>query len=102
MGDGPLATKDTAASADTELEIDPALLDDDADAVDLEEVDDSDRDEEPAELVAGRVLKKGDGKIYSGRIVRGEHETFKRGKQLNLPRSVAEELEERGFFEIDG
>jgi hypothetical protein len=55
------------------------------------------------DLVTYRVLKKGDGQIYTGRFDRATstHETYKKGDVVeNVPRSIAEELEDRSFVEI--
>ena len=53
------------------------------------------------EMVEIRVLPKGDGMISSGNHdPKGGDEVYERGDTLELPRDIAEALEERGFAEI--
>lgn len=57
--------------------------------------------EAKTELVEIRVLPKGDGQISSGvHDPKGGDEVYERGDVLELPRDIAEALEERGFAEI--
>lgn len=55
--------------------------------------------EEP--VVAVRVTKKGDGKISTGKHVAmlGD-ELYEAGEEFSISRSIALELEDRGFVEI--
>lgn len=48
-----------------------------------------------------RVLPKGDGEIHTGRMLLDGPETFSRGDVIEgLAPAIAEELEARGFVEI--
>ena len=48
-----------------------------------------------------RVLKKGDGKISTGNhSSRGGEELYEFKDEFTAPKSIADELEERGFVEI--
>lgn len=58
---------------------------------------------EPEQIVSCRVLKKGDGKISTGQHFGGIGEVhYEKGETLKAPKGTAEELEERGFVEIEG
>jgi hypothetical protein len=53
-------------------------------------------------LVGVRVLKKGDGKISTGRHdPRGGDELYERDETFTVASSIALELEELGYVEID-
>jgi hypothetical protein len=53
------------------------------------------------DLVSVRVLKKGDGEIFTGRHENGEATRHARNDIIEgLDRTIALELEERGFAEI--
>lgn len=52
-------------------------------------------------IVNVRVLKKGDGKVSTGNHSnRGGEELYEYGDHFETPKSIADELEDRGFVEI--
>lgn len=55
----------------------------------------------PPEVVTCRVLKNGDGKISMGVHLAGVGDAFyEKGEEFDIERSIADELEDRGFVEI--
>lgn len=56
---------------------------------------------EPVVIVTCRVLPKGDGLVSTGTFVHGEGDLFyERGETFDVALPIAQELEERGFVEI--
>lgn len=52
-------------------------------------------------IVNVRVLKKGDGKVSTGaHSNRGGEELYEYGDHFEIPKSIADQLEDRGYVEI--
>lgn len=85
------------AKAKAETQPDPELFDDED-----EDLGDAVIDPKSLEPVTVRVLKKGHGKVHTGNHhgETGRPGTYRRGAEFTVARGIADELEDRGYVEI--